>query len=142
MWVRRAPGIFPAEELREPAVRFGEAILEASSELRVNRCIAANVPRSERFGRPWPRAEEVERLPVNAGDVGAEVLCSDGEQLLAREMLQPAIDLLRVHAPPDVGTMSVVVVLARSRGTALLLQGEEILCTGKPLRLDLDSLLE
>ena len=59
---------------------------------------------------PLAEAKEVEHLRVDLRRAGEHVLGAEDEQLLAGEVLEPALQLLGVEAAGEVGAVAVLVV--------------------------------
>ncbi len=94
-----APAELAAEQLLQPPVRLGEAGLEALARLRIHRrVVPVEDPRIsvEPMGRC---AEEVEDAGVRLLRMLRELLVREDEQLLAGEVLVPALELIRVDDP-------------------------------------------
>ena len=68
--------------------------------------------------RVWRRAEEREDLRVGLGRALGEVLGADDEQLVAREDVEPALELLGVEAAGDVGGSHQARLNARGSATS------------------------
>ena len=98
-----APAELAAEQPVEPAVRLLELFRQASARLRLHRLVLALVDARIRLEPVRRRAEELEHPRVRAGRIGGEVVARNDQQLLAREDLEPALELLGVAAARLVG---------------------------------------